>query len=221
MKAVWLQGGGRRRVLIVFAGWGMDAAPFRRLTVGDWDVLVYYDFRQLDEIPFRAEVAACPERALVAWSLGCAAANRVAQACCWSLTRAVAINGTLIPEDDHAGIPARWIEATAQHLTEGGWERFVRRMCPDTGSRTAFDAARPDRNLQGAVAELQFLRRLPAPRASVFRQALVSGTDRVILPGNQQCCWDRYAVPTCPIQGPHYPFHLWTRWEEVLACARS
>ncbi len=219
MKSAWLHRTGHPRVLIVFAGWGMDEAPFRRLTSDLWDVLVYYDYRCLDEVPCLSEVESFPERVLLAWSLGCSAANRVAQDRRWTFARAVAVNGTLVPEDDQEGIPARWMAATAQHLTEGGWEKFVRRMCPDAESRMAFDAGLPGRDLHGAVEELQVLRKWSAPAGCVFGTAMVSAHDRVILPENQRRCWERQGTKTRSIPGPHYPFHLWASWEEVLACA--
>ena len=217
MKAAWLRRSGRPRVLVFFAGWGMDEAPFRRLEAREWDVLVYYDFRRLDEAPCSAEVESYPERALAAWSLGCAAANWVAQHRAWVLSCALAISGTIVPEDEQAGIPARWIEATAENLTEGGWAKFVRRMCPDAASRMAYDACPSRRDLPEAVEELQALRRLPPPGVCVFRAALVSDQDRILLPDNQRRCWARYGVPVRTIAAPHYPFHLWTAWEEVLA----
>lgn len=218
MKAVWLHRAGHPRLITFFAGWGMDDAPFRRLSAARWDVVVYYDYRQLDEVPCLADVSAYPERALVAWSLGCAVANAVALERRWTVSQALAINGTLIPEDEQAGIPARWMDATAQNVAEGGWGKFVKRMCPDAASRDAFEAGRPGRDLREAEAELHVLRRLSEPSACVFRAALVSESDRIILPENQRRCWARHAVPVCAVQGGHYPFHLWASWEEVLAC---
>jgi biotin synthesis protein BioG len=218
MKAEWLHRAGHPRLLVFFAGWGMDAAPFRRLGASRWDVLAYYDYRRLDEVPCLSDVSAYPEMALVAWSLGCAVGNRVAQEQGWLLSQALAINGTLMPEDEEAGIPARWMDATARNLSGGGWEKFVKRMCPDPVSCGAFDAGRPGRDLGGAVEELQVLRGLTAPAACVFRVACVSEADRIIAAGNQRRCWARYAVPVRELQGPHYPFHMWGSWEEVLAC---
>lgn len=219
MNAAWLHREGHARVLIVFAGWGMDEALFRRLSADRRDVFVYYDFRRLDEVPDGAAVEAYPDRALVAWSLGCAAANHVARERRWTFSRALAVNGTLFPQDDRAGVPARWIAATAQRLTDGGWERFIERMCPDAESRAAFDAGRPCRDLQSSVEELEALCALPAPQACIFHSALVSEFDRIIRPENQRNCWSRHAVPVRSIRAPHYPFHLWSTWEEVLACA--
>jgi len=219
MKAAWLHQAGHPRLLVFFAGWGMDPTPFRRLASRRWDVLVYYDFRCLDEIPCLAELAAYPEMALAAWSLGCAAANRVAHERGWTFSRSVAINGTLVPEDEQAGIPARWIAATALGLADGGWQKFVRRLCPDARAREVFDGGLPGRDWRGAAEELQCLRRFPPPDACLFDVALVSEQDRIILPENQRRCWDRYAVPTFSLPGPHDAFPLWTHWEEVLACS--
>jgi biotin synthesis protein BioG len=205
-------------VLIFFAGWGMDDRPFRALGAGGWDAVCFYDYREMADVPLAGDIAAYPERALAAWSLGCAAANAVAQRQAWSLSRAVAVSGTVVPEDDRLGIPARWMEATAANLAAGGWTKFVRRMCPDAASLAAFAASQPARDLGAAVEELGALRRLTAPDSCVFRVALVSENDRIILPGNQRRCWDRYGVPARPIAAPHYPFHLWKSWEEMLAC---
>lgn len=218
MKAAWLHRVGHPRVLVFFAGWGMDETPFRRLASRRWDVLVYYDFICLEDIPHLPELEAYPEMALAAWSLGCAVANRVALEQGWTLSRRVAINGTLVPEDDQVGIPARWIAATVTGLAVGGWEKFVRRLCPDARSRKVFDGGLPGRDLRGAAEELRGLRRFAPPAACVFDVAMVSEQDRIILPENQRRCWKRYDVPIRSIPGPHYPFPLWTHWEEVLAC---
>lgn len=218
MKAAWLNRAGHPRALVFFAGWGMDDAPFRRLGPGNRDVLAFWDYRCMDEVPLAAQLSSYRELSLVAWSLGCAAGNCVAQQLRWELTRAVAISGTLLPEDEEAGIPTRWMEATARHVANGGWEKFVRRMCPDEPSIAAFNAAPPSRRLDEAVEELQVLRRLPAPASCVFRAAAVCAADRIILPENQRRCWSRYGVPAREIAAPHYPFHLWHSWEEVLSC---
>ena len=218
MRATWLHREGGPRVLVFFAGWAMDENPFRRLRPGDRDVLVFHDFRRLDEVPYADEIAACPQPALAAWSLGCAAANAVCAQRGWSFARAVAISGTVIPEDDEAGIPARWIAATAANLESGGWARFVRRVCSEPDALASFQAHAPRRELREAIEELEALRRLPAPASCVFNAALVPDGDRCIRPANQARCWRRYGVPVRAFPGGHYPFHRWASWEEVLSC---
>jgi pimeloyl-[acyl-carrier protein] methyl ester esterase len=218
MKTVWLNHTGQPGLLIFFAGWNMDSAPFRRFTCVSRDVLIFFDYRDLADIPFSAEIKSYKSLDLAAWSLGCAAANIVALQQGWSPSGAIAINGTLIPEDDRFGIPARWMKATADNLLNGGMPKFVHRMCPDAASIADYKAAPSERDLPGAADELEALRLLPAPVSCVFKSALVSDSDRIILPQNQRNCWERYKVPAHAIEGGHYPFHLWQTWEEVLKC---
>ena len=71
---------------------------------------------------------------------------------------ALAINGTVTPEDDEVGIPRRWMDATAESLLQGGWPKFVRRMCLDKSARQDFQAHAPERDLAGAIDELEVLR---------------------------------------------------------------
>ena len=219
MKSAWLHRTGQPRVVVFFAGWAMDETPFLSLKSSELDVVVYYDYLSLDDVPFAAEIEAYSEMNLAAWSLGCAVANITAQERRWRPTQSLAINGTVIPEDDLDGIPGRWLTATSQGLTNGGWEKFIRRMCPDSESRAAFDTARPHRNLRDAAEELETLRRLQTPLSCLFTTALVGEADRIIVPENQRRCWQRYGVPVRAIDAGHYPFHLWRSWEEVLACA--
>ncbi len=219
MNATWLHREGRPRVLVCFAGWGMDARPFAGLASTAWDVLLCHDYRTLaPPPPALAEADAYVEKALVAWSFGCAVANRVTLERGWTLTRALAINGTLVPQDAERGIPDRLLTATAEHLPAGGWEKFVRRMCAAPAAYAHFDARRPDRSPAEQAEELAALRTLSAPAVCVFRTARVAAADRIIAPDNQRRCWAQHGVPALPLDGPHYPFHLWQTWEEVLAC---
>ena len=233
MKSVWLQRGRRPRALVFFAGWGMDDRPFRRLVSSDYDVCVCYDYRNLpasfgsyalrnsarDASPVSESieaVGAYDEVTIVAWSFGCGVAAQVIAHGNWPVQVALALNGTVTPEDDEVGIPKRWLDATAESLLQGGWSRFVRRMCWDKAARQDFEGHAPQRDLAGAVAELDVLRQLTTPARCDFTRALIGTQDRIILPENQQRCWERFHVPVQRITAPHYPFHLWQSWEELL-----
>ena len=80
--------------------------------------------------PFEAW-AAYEQVTVVAWSFGCAVAAQCMARHSWPVQEALAINGTVTPEDDEVGIPRRWMDATAESLLQGGWPKFVRRMCLD------------------------------------------------------------------------------------------
>ncbi len=158
---------------------------------------------------------------VVAWSFGCAVAAHVMAHTAWPVHDALAINGTVTPEDDLLGIPRRWMDATAESLPQGGWPKFVRRMCLDKAAREDFQTHAPQRDLHGAIAELEVLRHFATPEVCGFNRALIGTKDRIILPENQERGWQRFAVPVHKIAAPHYPFHLWSTWEELLATGMS
>lgn len=222
MNSVWLQRDGRSQALIFFAGWGMDAAPFRHLVGADHDILICFDYRDLQlTADLQHGLAGYDSVAVVAWSFGCAAAARLLVANLEApISDTVAINGTMSPESDDCGIPARLLDATSRNLMSGGWARFVRRMCHDDAARRQFESQAPQRSLQELVDELQALRQLTPPSGCRFKRALIGKNDRIIVPQNQQRGWERYGVPTVSLDAPHYPFHLWNSWEEVLAAGR-
>jgi len=238
VKSVWLQRAGRSQVIVFFAGWAMDDRPFRHLTSRQYDVNLCYDYRdlpttqdassQLDDNAMAnwAHVAAklwsdYRNITIVAWSFGCAVAAQVLAHTELPIRNTLAINGTVVPDDARLGIPARWLDATAAKLTTGGWEQFVRRMCSNDNAYGVFAQSSPARDLPGAVNELERLRSLPPPPKCGFQRALIGTGDKIIRPTNQQRCWSRYNVPAWTLAAPHYPFHLWTTWEDMLAVPRK
>lgn len=211
----------------------MDERPFRTLRGGPYDLCVYFDYRNLEaalrestcgedvssETVRRANLETLVQYdsiAIVAWSFGCAVAAHFMEAMDWPVSDALAINGTVVPEHEEWGIPAQWLDATAETLLQGGWPKFVRRMCPDKVGRHHFQKHVPQRDLTGALSELEVLRGLLPPRTSRFRRAIVGLKDRIIRPENQTRCWQEFDVPTQTLDAPHYPFHLWPSWDDVL-----
>ncbi|MFW6170311.1 MAG: alpha/beta fold hydrolase [Planctomycetota bacterium] len=234
MKSLWLKRGLSRRALVFFAGWGMDDRPFRDLRSDRYDVCVCFDYRNLDAILDGRSRPSSPDHetpssglletpatydavTVVAWSFGCAAAARIMAQAKWRIWDALAINGTVIPEDDQLGIPSQRLDATAEGLLQGGWPKFVRRMCVERTARLHFQKRVPQRDLAGALQELDVLRNLGTLETSGFTHAIVGLQDKIIRPENQQRCWRRFGVPTRTLDAPHYPFHLWRSWEQMLA----
>ena len=64
---------GCRRLLLIYAGWGMVWRPFRELSLPGYDIMVLWDYRDLtfNWKPLMAYDEVC----LVAWSMGVFAAS--------------------------------------------------------------------------------------------------------------------------------------------------
>ena len=188
VKATWLGPRGRPSALVFFAGWGMDDRPFRRLTSLRFDVLVCYDYRDPGNTAATAELSAVaeyPDVTVIAWSLGCAAAAWAMFQRGWSPRAAVAINGTVTPEDDEAGIP---VAVDVRHCRRIGRRRLaevVRRPCAWTRPRAATSSARRAATWGAQWRNWTPYGALVAPSGMRLHTALVGTRDRIILPENQ------------------------------------
>ena len=102
---------GRRRLLIIFAGWGMDSKPLATLSHPDFDILAVWDYRSPH---FDLRLAdGYDEICVIAWSFGVYASQDVLPWLADRLSACVAVAGTPYPVDDTRGIPA----VSYTHLT--------------------------------------------------------------------------------------------------------
>ena len=67
MKYKWLQHKGSQELVIFFNGWGMDDYIVSSLVCGDYDVVVFYDYNNLD---FDVDLSMYVKKHIVAWSMG-------------------------------------------------------------------------------------------------------------------------------------------------------
>lgn len=160
MKHEFAKRQGCPRLLLFFAGWGMDAAPFRRFRAeADEDCLICYDYRTGG---FRREwLDGYREVRIAAWSMGVWVASRVWRRFGLSFPRlvgAVALNGTLFPIDAQRGIPPRVYDLTLRGMkTEANVQDFYRLMCAGGREYLHFSSCRPSRPVEELRQELAAL----------------------------------------------------------------
>ncbi|MDE6050437.1 MAG: DUF452 family protein, partial [Paramuribaculum sp.] len=115
------------RLILLFAGWGMDARPLRKLTHRDYDIAVAFDYRNLtsDNLGLLDNYR---EICVIAWSFGVPAAHAfLAGRPDLPVTARIAVNGTLQPVDDLRGIPRAIFEGTLNGLSAATLTKFQRR----------------------------------------------------------------------------------------------
>lgn len=193
---------GGARLLLVFGGWALGAAPFAGLR-GQGDVLLLTDFTDLSApIPALDRYA---ELDLLAYSFGVVAAGHWLAAQPRRPARLSAVAGTLFPSDAERGIAPDLIRATAEGLSPTSFAAFARRAgLPD--------AAPPD--LAAAKAELlATIARGPAPDPG-FTRIWITGRDRIIPAKAQETAWA--GQPSERIDTPHCPFRPGQAWEAWL-----
>lgn len=201
------------RLVLFFAGWGMDETPFLHYRPQEADLMVCYDYRRLD---FDTEaLAAYTEIHLVAWSMGVWAASQVMQHHTLPVTRSIAINGTPHPVDAERGIPPTIFQGTLDGLCEASLLKFQRRMCRDGEAYKHFQSLAPRRPWEELKEELAAIgrqcRELP-PSGFSWKQAFIGDNDRIFPPQAQQKAWE--GVCPCIEHGneAHYDDELLQRF---------
>ncbi len=204
MKLQFVSRTGAARLILVYAGWAMDAAPFEGIHRPGYDIAIVWDYREFQlDWSFAAHYS---EVCVVAWSLGVYAAAVTAPALARRITCRIAVNGTLWPVDRLLGIPPKVFAGTAAGLNERQLGKFYRRVCGSREAFVAFSEKMPSRNVPELLEELDvFLAdNLFAPQMERrWDVALISSDDAIFPPVNQWRAWR--GTPVRFIEGPHLP----------------
>jgi biotin synthesis protein BioG len=217
MQTCWLSRTGQPSCLLFFAGWGMDPEPFRTFAPQGHDLLLVYDYRELNEPePAAFLPQGYQHLALLAWSMGVWVAGHLLAGYRQRFGTAVAVNGTLTPIDDQAGIPAQVYAKMLATFSPQALLAFYRSMFVDQAGLDLFLASRPHRPVEEIRAELaalrsHYLERGPAP--DIYARKLVGSRDRVFAARAQVRCWGRDGCHT--FRGPHSPFYE-LGWPDLL-----
>ena len=191
------------RLIVIYAGWGMDERPFESLRRPGYDILVVWDYRSFD-IDWSV-AAPYDEICLIAWSMGVYAASMSSHGIENKVTARIAVNGTMTPVDNLRGIPEAIFEGTAASLDERNLVKFYRRMCGDRATTDAFMAVRPQRGAPELVDELRAIWPEPVlgnPKAARWDRAIIGRRDAIFPACNQDRAWA--GVPKTFVDAPHY-----------------
>ncbi len=216
MKSCWLHQSGAAETIVFMAGWGMGPEPFKGLASGGVDVLMFYDFRSLDDCDI-SRLLPGPGTGLhlLAWSMGVWVAARVLEKV--SFRSATALGGTLHPVDDRQGIPTRVFAGTINDFSDQVLEEFYQAMFENEEESARFLARRPQRPLGELRSELVNLHAActnqPVP-ADIYSLRLVTGRDRIFPARNQVRAWGRERCIVKPL--PHFPWYGPGSWANLL-----
>lgn len=206
MKQHFILRQGRKRLLLFFAGWGMDETPFLNIRPTDKDWMICYDYRSPD---FDTDaLQGYEEILLVAWSMGVWAATRTMAAHpLLPVVRSTAVNGTPYPIDDEKGIATAIFEGTLRGLDETSLQKFHRRMCGSATAYREFQATAPRRGTDELKEELSAIQRqytaMPTPDYA-WQRAIIGENDRIFLPQNQRQAWNGKAGRIEHTASAHY-----------------
>ena len=203
MKYKWLNINQNNKVIVFFNGWGMDESVVHYLDFSDYDVLMFYDYNNLDTNFDFNSLDKYKNKSLIAWSMGVMVATLFNQ----KYTSATAINGTLKPIDNKFGIPQRIYDLTIKGFNEKGAQRFIKSMFNEN-----IKLPQISRDIENQKSELSALKNYTANSNFKYNRIILSDNDKIIPTKNQIAFWE--IEPN--ISSGHCPFMLFKKWEELL-----
>jgi biotin synthesis protein BioG len=211
----WLNKQANKKLILFFAGWGFDENPFKFLDCGEYDVLMFYDYQNI-ESRLPDELSGYKEINLIAWSMGVFAAYLLFSRSEIKLNKKIAVNGTVYPVHDEFGIPVKIFELTRKHAAAGLREKFYKNVFEEDFERYMQNPVK--RTIENRTAELESLYELikqqPRPERAFYDRAVTGVNDKIIPAKNQLAFWQ---LPTVTLEAGHFPFYNYKSWSEILA----
>ena len=206
-----------RSLIIFFCGWSFDNKPFKRLDCGEYDVLMFYNYKTHD-IPI--EIPEYDEYYLVTWSMGVYIAYLLRDKLP-HFKEKIAINGTPFPIHNEFGIPERTFDLTLKYVDTGLQGKFQRNLFKEEFDFEKYLQNPVARQIPEQAAELQalkdFISKSEQNYEKFYDRAIISDADKIIPSKNQINCWkDRASIVM--LNSGHFPFYGFNSWEEIIKC---
>ena len=206
MKHFWLnKTNTNKKLIIFFNGWGMDEKIVSHLECEDYDVVVLYDYNDLELDIKSLNLSQYTEKHIVAWSMGVMVATLFNFG---EIKTATAICGTPFAIDNEYGIPERIYNLTIKGFSETSSKKFMERMFIEKPNMETFSG----RTFDSKLSELKKMLEYKPSTEFQYTKAIVGTDDKIIPTKNQLNYWDN---PTT-INSGHCPFMLYKKWTELL-----
>ena len=213
MQYNWLNRQNNKNLIIFFAGWSFDSKPFEYLKCEDNDVLVFYDYTELDNIP---DIEQYDTYTLITWSMGVYVAYLLKDKLP-KFNKKIAINGTVYPVNNQFGIPHKTFELTLKYAETGLQGKFYKNVFSNDSWFERYMQNPVQRSLKSRVDELIALDNFIRTQNIVYDnkfydKALVGLSDKIIPTKNQLAFWKEKAQT---IDCGHFPFYNYSSWNEI------
>ena len=206
MRCEWLTKKKSDSLILFFNGWGMTSKSIEHLTAENarthtFDCLHFFDY-QNREVP-QSNFSGYAKIYLIAWSMGVYMSSLLQL----PFTKKIAFCGTGNPIDAGEGIAPKIYTLTIDSFSEKTLPLFSRKI------GFAMDTSRSATELR---QELSAIQGYDLPKATFFDCAFIASQDCIFPPKAQEKHWAKNAKKIISLNCKHYPFHLFSCWQEIL-----
>lgn len=205
MNTEFIKKEGSKSLILVFAGWAMNANLFRNIHT-DNDLAICYDYR---DMTFDKEaISNYKEIHIIAWSMGVWAADFTDNILAGiNISSRTAINGTKTPINDEKGIQKAVFNATLNNLSEQSMRKFTIRMCGDKKQYDNFMSNAPNRDIDEIKDELRLIELYSSEKIAsntIWDRVFIGKNDYIFLQNNQQKAWEKHIKEMIIVDEAHY-----------------
>lgn len=215
MQYHWLNKSGNENLIIFFCGWSFDYKPFERQDCENYDVLVIYDYSDMNLPDLKSEYKTCQ---LITWSMGVYVAYLLKDKLP-KFDKRIAINGTPYPVHDDWGIPVKTFDLTLKYVDTGLQGKFQKNLFKRAEDYEKYLKNPVERTIENQKAELialnNYIKGRKCEYEKFYDRAIISDTDKIIPTRNQLNFWQDKAE-TVVINSGHFPFFEFSSWKEII-----
>lgn len=212
MQYFWInQQKENKKLILFFNGWAMNETPVKHLKTEDFDVLVLFDYRNIDFDFSQFDFSRYEQKYLISWSMGVYVSN-LFESELKDFNRKIAINGTTKIIDNDFGIPEKIYKVTVKFLNEDSCDKFIKNMF-DNGKLNPNITI--TRSLNELKDELISIQKIELNDKLEYDLALISDNDRIVPTKNQINFW-KDKTKNRIINSTHCPFDKFQTWSDLL-----
>ena len=200
-----------KKLILFFNGWAMNETPVKHLSSQDYDILVLFDYRNIDFNLSQFDLNKYEKKYLICWSMGVYVANLFKKDLI-DFDKKIAINGTCKIIDNNFGIPEKIYKITIKLLNEDSCDKFMKNMF-DNGKLNPNITI--TRTLEELKDELISIQKIKLNEELNFDSAYISNDDKIIPSKNQINFWQN-KTKIIEINSTHCPFEKYSAWSELL-----
>ena len=215
MEYKWLQKDNNDKLIVFFNGWGMDENTVAQLDCEDYDVVVLYDYNDLNT---DITIEEYKEKRIIAWSMGVSVAgidNPVIKNIVKNCLSATAVAGTPLIVDDKFGIPEKIYNMTFKSFNKETSLKFFERMF----SQMPENFPLPRRSVESQKSELEKMIIYNSKSDFRYTKVIIPEKDFIVPTRNQKRYWEQEyqnGVKIETIDSGHYPFLLYNKFSELI-----
>ncbi|HOJ50181.1 MAG TPA: DUF452 family protein [Spirochaetota bacterium] len=221
MKEIWLNKEGNDNLIIFFNGWGLDEKPFLFLDKKNFDILMFYNYQNIDNYGSINLKRDYKEIFIISFSFGVAVSSILFKKGFFDSLKnikSIAINGTPFMISEKYGIHPVIFTKTLENLDKKNIIEFYKNMfIKEEEFKNFYEYFSVSRDFNDIKEELKKLSLISFEfKEGFINKAIISSKDKIVFSLNQKRFYKDFNIEFKLIESGHFPFYKWMSWNEII-----